>query len=448
MSEDPVAVRGHNLVVAAPPSPAYGAAALSGIIARLSTEHPGVVLALAPDTAIGEWAAAAERLAAGTPVRIAGAHSPGRLTRLLKSDTVDLVFTSPDTALDLTRRSALKMGESGGVLIVWPECWEDTEALAALLQDTTRETQRIVVTSDPSAAAAVIERYCWKAPVADLMGGPPGGSVPEVRTTPVAWTGRASAVVDLIEQLDPASLAIWTADATDHDLLRRSLRAGGSAAEITTGVPAAAALVVAYDLPTPAKLVELAAAGPVVLLVPPGAEGYVARIAAKRRPIHLTGALDRARSEVDASRRTIAEAVERAPAGAFLAIAPLLERHEATAVAAALYDLWQNARKASPAPEPKAAAPAGPGTKLWIGIGKRDGATPNDVVGSLVKECHVPREAVGRIELRETFSLVELEAQVNADEVAERMAGKSIRKRRLVVRVDQGRPAGKDRPRR
>jgi hypothetical protein len=58
-------------------------------------------------------------------------------------------------------------------------------------------------------------------------------------------------------------------------------------------------------------------------------------------------------------------------------------------------------------------------------------------VGTLIKELAVPREAVGRVEIRETFSIVELGGGVDAAGVAERMTGKMIRKRRLVARLDR-----------
>jgi hypothetical protein len=65
--------------------------------------------------------------------------------------------------------------------------------------------------------------------------------------------------------------------------------------------------------------------------------------------------------------------------------------------------------------------------------------TPHDLVGALVKECAVPREAIGKIEIRESFSLVELAASADPERVAERLSGKTIRKRRLAVRMDQKR---------
>jgi ATP-dependent RNA helicase DeaD len=78
---------------------------------------------------------------------------------------------------------------------------------------------------------------------------------------------------------------------------------------------------------------------------------------------------------------------------------------------------------------------------LWIGAGKRDEATVGDFVAVLVKEAGMDRSQIGRIELRDTFALVEVPAD-QAEEIAQRLAGVTIRKRRLMAKVDRGR--GKD----
>jgi ATP-dependent RNA helicase DeaD len=123
---------------------------------------------------------------------------------------------------------------------------------------------------------------------------------------------------------------------------------------------------------------------------------------------------------------------------AYFTIAPLLERHEATAVAAALYELWEEARAQRPQPPPSL-PPAS--AKLWVGIGKRDAVTPHDLVALLLNEVGVAKTQVGKVEIRETFSLVEVGREADPEAVAEKLTGKVIRKRRLVARVDKGRPA-------
>jgi ATP-dependent RNA helicase DeaD len=434
-----VASRGNNLVFISPPSPSAARAVLAGVLGA-PEPRGGKWLALAPAEAVEEWARVGAQLAGRGTLRVAGAHTPARLTRLLHADSVSLVVTPPATAHELVRRAALKVDALAGVLLLWPEAWGGDELATLLLQDLPKDAQRVLVTADPTGSAALIERHCWRAAVTDLLGPERLDAVPPVRSVPVPWGRRHAALVDLVEQLDPESLSVWIADSADAPAIERALAGSGIHATIGTA-PEAAAVVVAYDLPSPALLRDLATMGQVILLAPPGTEAYLARLAPTRRPLHLTGSLEAAQAGLSRSRRNIAELLERGPTpAAYFAIAPLLERFEATTVAAGLYELWETAVAASSAPAPARSAPSA--VKLWMAIGKRDAVTAHDLVAALMKEGKVPKEAIGKVEIRDTFSLVELGAQVEADQVAERMTGKLIRKRRLVARVDRGREQG------
>ena len=85
-----------------------------------------------------------------------------------------------------------------------------------------------------------------------------------------------------------------------------------------------------------------------------------------------------------------------------------------------------------------------------MGVGKKDGATVNDLVAVLTKEVRYERQKIGRVELRDAFSLVEVPAQ-DAERVASALNGLTIRRKRLSARVDRGtarpvRPARSERP--
>ena len=85
---------------------------------------------------------------------------------------------------ELLRRAVLKLDTISAVLLLWPEAWSGADLLGTLLQDVPKDTQRIVVTADVAASAAVVERYCWRAPVVDVLGPDWTGSPPAVGVAP------------------------------------------------------------------------------------------------------------------------------------------------------------------------------------------------------------------------------------------------------------------------
>jgi len=135
-----------------------------------------------------------------------------------------------------------------------------------------------------------------------------------------------------------------------------------------------------------------------------------------------------------------------------VAIEPLLAHHDAAEVAAAALRLLGRARQAVAraertevvAPRATQAAPVAdqPWTRLFLGVGERDGARRGDLVGAITGEAEIAGSQVGKIEMRETYSLVEVATPV-ADKVVERLTGVSIRGRRVTARLDRGGGGGR-----
>ena len=423
-------------MAACPPSPTAALPIIQGALDRLAGESTGNFLGLAPPAAVNEWARVAELAASGSEVRVAGTTSASRLGSIMGSGNRYLVFTSPETALEMVRRAEFDVATVTGYLVLNPEQWGGggEELLTSLFQDVSRETQRVFLTADPERVAPLIERYGWRAPVHDAIAGS-GPPVASVRVTPVAWSGRIEALKDLVDQLGLNSLRIWTAAPVDDGAIRRALAAAGVSGTIGLATPETGALTVAYDLPSPATLNDLAAGGEVLLLVPPGTEGYVARLAVGRIPVPLRGELEHSRVRAARTRARILAALESRLDAELALLAPVFERSEATLVAAALLQLWQQAESRGAVASPSSAG--GPPVRLWVSAGRRDEIAPGDLVGVLVRECEVPREAIGRVEIRESYSLVELGPEAGPEAVAERLTGKTIRKRRLVARLDR-----------
>ncbi len=267
---------------------------------------------------------------------------------------------------------------------------------------------------------------------APALEGPARGPV---RTVSVSWARRVPALAELVELLDPASMVIWTADRSHHPAIAQAVALADPELRLVTGDAPAAETIVAFDLPTAERLQQLAKTGEVVLLVPPGTESYAARIATLRRPLALPGIVETVTAAAAGQRAAIVRALEAGkPDRALLTLAPLFERHDAAAVAAALFDLWTSS---GPAEAPSRGSEIPATAKLFVGVGKKDGATANDFVAVLTKDLRVERGKIGRIELREAYSLIEIPAQ-DAEKVALALNGVTIRRRKVTARVDRG----------
>lgn len=456
----PAAARGVSVVQVIPPSPAWGGPLLAGALAARA-ERGDRILVLAAPAMVAELGAQLAALApAGT--RIEAARGPARAARRLKADALDVLVASPDIALALHARSALGADRIGAIVFAWPEAWHADEATAVLLQDLPKDAQRLVLTAAPTTVDALVERYARRAMIvpaptpAPTDPALPAPELHEVRTLETPWHARAAALAELLEATDPGAVTVWTVDRRDHAMIAAALGGADGFAIVTGTVPEHAASIVCHDLPDEATLALLRAVAPVTLLVAPGTDSYVARVAPDARPVRAASPVSALLAHDAALRAEIAARLGDATldeAAALYALAPLFERYPAQRVAAACFQLWQG-RHTVTAPRSLEAAPVRSATpvggvalsKVWVGAGKKDDATPADLVAVLIKEVGLQRPEIGRIELRDTFSLVEVPSD-KAELVAKALTGLTVRRRRLTARVDRGMPErGGDRP--
>jgi len=87
-----------------------------------------------------------------------------------------------------------------------------------------------------------------------------------------------------------------------------------------------------------------------------------------------------------------------------------------------------------------AAAPTGPMTALFVNLGERDGVRAQELVAAVTSSAGIPGSQVGKVEVRDTHSIVEVAAPV-AELVAGKLTGSVVRGRRVQARVDQPREA-------
>ena len=128
-----------------------------------------------------------------------------------------------------------------------------------------------------------------------------------------------------------------------------------------------------------------------------------------------------------------------------LLVEEVLQDRDAAEIAAAALALWNEQRSdaVAPAEEKRPAPGARSWARLFFTVGSKDGVRPGDLLGAVTGEASVPAETVGKINVRETHSIVEVESRV-ADQVIRAVNGTTIRARS--VRVDYDRPAQKRSP--
>ena len=75
-------------------------------------------------------------------------------------------------------------------------------------------------------------------------------------------------------------------------------------------------------------------------------------------------------------------------------------------------------------------------SRVFIGAGNRDSVRVGDLVGAITGETGIAGAQIGKIEIRGSFSLVEIESQV-VDQVIEKLNGTAIRGREVTVKHDR-----------
>lgn len=201
--------------------------------------------------------------------------------------------------------------------------------------------------------------------------------------------------------------------------------------------------------------------------------GWTLKAVAERIPAAL-------RDEVERLREEIGRRAERVDPVEMLLLEPLFESHGAVEVAGALSGWLREAMPEEELPgaaRPAAEEPSGgterreeqaagerkrrrqrPGgrrgrpdsgkarsakpqregawTRLFIKVGEQDGVGPGDLVGAITGESDAVGGQIGKIDIRETYSLVQIDPEV-ADHVIRELGGSTIRGRTAEVRRDR-----------
>jgi len=117
-------------------------------------------------------------------------------------------------------------------------------------------------------------------------------------------------------------------------------------------------------------------------------------------------------------------------------LAPLFEEHDPALVAGAVLAISRQPSAATVSQPAPAASPQSGWARVFVTVGTKDRASAKDLVGALIKEVGLQKGQIGKIDVRETFSLVEVSPDA-ADQAVRRLTGVSIRGRRVSARPDR-----------
>ncbi|MDE3002986.1 MAG: DEAD/DEAH box helicase [Gemmatimonadota bacterium] len=470
----PVVGRGNNIVLAAGPGSGVFGAWVAGLLGRLEPSAntlQAVVLCATADAA-DRLAESAARLTAVTGHTVAALGSAWVLP-----DRADLLFSTPGGLLASMEAGSIDLSSVEVLVVDQAQLIENLTGLAEIervLEYLPSGRQRIL-TSLPVTAGVqdLLDRHFKRTitiPTPET-GVPKRGQV-RFRIAPEPTEAAALSIVDELISDGARHVLVFcrsedrAADVGDYLTLHGFVAGapGDPSVPVWLGVDALEAraaaegveglAVLSCDPPADPDTLDrrhsLTDNGVVVVL--PRETAHI-RALGKRTgydtvPFPPPSKADDATAQI---RAMLTRALEDEDTTAYLSVLePIFREHDPAEVAAAAVALLRKKKNVSEHDSAGRATAASRATgtpawsKLFVGVGERDGLTKGDLLGAITGEAGVGGEAVGRIDIKESHSVVEVHEQV-ARTVIQSLNGTSIHGR--AARVDFDRPRGKAPPR-
>lgn len=458
-AKEPTGVsRGQNAVHVMPWDWPAAEQALTTLVDRVDPARPETQLLVVTADAENAIAAAAAvvRVSGERGVRVVAATASPRAARLLKSAPAHVVTGAPSELAALLQASALKPQSVRGVVLAWLEPileTPDAQPLETLLGELPKEGARVVLaTGSTPAIEALIERYARRARRA--VQPEQAADVPPLAAEYAATT-EASRLVTLRRLLDaldlPRAVLYARSDSARAQAagIARALGYPPDAVRVADGEDAGPDPLVLVELPSsPDELRALVGTSGrkiYALSLPSQLAGLRSLLGGGAlTPIALLDAAERARGKDAALRAALRDVLDSDDVRReVLALEPLLSEFDGIEIAAAALRMLEQQRPARPSAG--VAAQTQPMQRLFINLGEKDGIRPQELVTAVTSEAGIPGSQVGKVEVRDTHSLVEVAAAVAAM-AAEKLTGSVVRGRRVQARVDAPREARDARP--
>lgn len=405
----------------------------------------------------------------------------------------DVLVATPGQVMDSVRTSGVKLDAVEAVVVDGAsdiEALGGWEALETIFDNVPRTSQRVIVTAETTPGVQdLVDRRVKRAiryptqPAVVDAGAEPAQTTGVVGYVPVSEREKVNTVARLLggdRDGDAPPVLVCRTDEraaqVAEALALRGFLVGepddeeaqvavvGSAGALEGA--AAAGTVISFDVPGDDETLRARHGGEHTgfILVQPKELPHLREIARRAgldaRPAGITGEQGAQGDELRRFRGELRRALREEDIGAqMLVLEPLFEDFTAAEVAAAAAALLRRrpraeAAEAAPAPAPQqrgaVRAPARESTagsaptaiaRLFVGVGERDGVRAGDLMGAIAGEADIPGSSVGRIDIRDTFSIVEVPADA-AQKVIDAVNGTTIKGRSVRVDYDRGGAGG------
>ena len=451
---DSVVSRGSNQLHILPEDWNAAAEVLLPLLGRLDAKIPAtqmLVLTGDAESAAG-LSGRLVRAADDQGLRTLAATESRRAARILKGAPAHVVVTHPLALIELTKAALLKLDAVEVVVLAWVEALSGAanRALESLMADVPKDSGRVVIAAAATAEVdQLVERYARRARRVLAVGTEP---LPAVSLSYVTTSeaGKPDALRRVLDALDPESASVVARTPASRDTVRALLRSMGygddGAVRVVDTIDAGSRVVIFHDFPTDENDVRRAGKARVIALATPRQLGSLRRLAGGSViPFALPEAAARARTREDSLRDELRAVLETGQFGReLIALESLLADYDGSEIAAAAIRLLE-AERARAMSTTIVANVAPAMTKLFINVGEMDEVRPGDLVGAITNEGGISRAEIGRVEVREKHSTVEVATHV-ANTVVERITGVAIRGRRALVKIDEERAPRSGRP--
>jgi len=496
----PALRRGGNVVARASSGAGKTLSYLLGIFDRLEIreeEEEGEtglrLLILTPTSGEAERAALAAipyAQSIGLLVAVPGSGwgTPVSAAHMLVAAAGDVMTAVRSSAVKLDRLEAVVV--DGASTIVDLGDWDEVDDLLDLVP---RDAQRVLVTPAlTDAVEDVIERRVKRAlryPAGPALASPQEsiGEEGEIgyvlvpareklellamqlrdrrpgSSPPIIFCRNDERAADLAEKLSVRGFLVGQGDDEEADV---AIAAGGATLDdFTEDLEGERGQTISYDVPPDAATLRARhrddADG--VVLVEPRELAHLREIARqanfRARSTPFARDIPASAASLETFRNEIRAALRQEDLTAqMLVLEPLFEEFTAHEIAAAATALLRSRHFRNTAPVTVSAAsergpgrpnlernaPTGPAPATWarlfVSVGSRDEIRPGDLVGAIAGEAGIPGSRIGKIEIRDSFSIVEVQADV-ADQVIRAVNGTTMKGRSLRVDYDRGGPA-------